>query len=152
MLVKLLIQIFLLSLRKGVPPWWYRSLKLFFILNLQPNISTFYVHHVTPYRLNELFHSALPWEYDAYVPPTRHTVLVSSTRRYNVFIYTITHSHSSDSPTRILLVYGYHLAIRSISSMSHKRVYILSSSQLCATLFEYIPLVSFLRTKKLDIR
>ena len=67
-------------------------------------------------------------------------------------VHTITHSHSSDSPTRIPLVVGYHPAIRSISSIFHKRVYILSSSQLCATLFKYIPLVSFLRTKKLDIR
>ena len=58
---------FLLSLRQGVPQWWHRSLKLFFILNLQPNISTFYAHRVTPYTLNELFHSALPWEYDVYV-------------------------------------------------------------------------------------
>ena len=27
--------------------------------------------HVTPYTLNELFHSALPWEYEVYVLPTR---------------------------------------------------------------------------------
>ena len=67
-------------------------------------------------------------------------------------VHTITHSHSSDSPTRIPLVVGYHPAIRSISSIFHKRNYILSSSQLCATLFKYIPLVTFLRTKKLDIR
>ena len=42
-------------------------------LNLQLNISTFSGHHVTPYTLNELFHSALPWEYDVSVPPTRCT-------------------------------------------------------------------------------
>ena len=71
--IKLLIQIFLLSLRQGVPQWWYRSLKLFFILNLQTNSSTFYAHHVTPYTctLNELFHSALTWEYNVYVPQLR---------------------------------------------------------------------------------
>ena len=57
---------FLLSLRQGVPQWSHRSMKLFFILNLQPNISTFYAHHVTPYTLNELFLSALPWEYNFY--------------------------------------------------------------------------------------
>ena len=43
-------------------------------LNLQLNISTFSAHHFTPYTLNELFHSALPWEYDVSVPPTRCTV------------------------------------------------------------------------------
>ena len=26
-----------------------------------------YAHHVAPYTINELFHSALPWEYDVYV-------------------------------------------------------------------------------------
>ena len=74
--MKLLIQIFLLSLRQGVPQWWYRSLKLFFILNLQTNISTFYAHPVTPYTLNELFHSALPWEYNVYVPQLRCSICV----------------------------------------------------------------------------
>ena len=43
-------------------------------LNLQLNISTFSAHHVTLYTLNELFHSALPWEYDVSVPQTRCTV------------------------------------------------------------------------------
>ena len=43
-------------------------------LNLQLNISTFSAHHFTPYTLNELFHSALPREYDVSVPPTRCTV------------------------------------------------------------------------------
>ena len=37
-------------------------------LNLQLNISTFSAHHFIPYTLNELFHSALPWEYDVSVP------------------------------------------------------------------------------------
>ena len=67
-------------------------------------------------------------------------------------VHTITHSHSSESPTRIPLVVGYHPAIRSVSSIFHKRIYILSHCQHCATLFKYIPLVTFLRTKKLDIR
>ena len=102
--IKLLIQIFLLSLCKGVPQWRYWLLKLLFILNLQTNISTFYAHHVTPHTLNELFHSALPWEYDVYVHSMRRsncivmnqhkhntltdvdTISVSSARRYNVFI------------------------------------------------------------------
>ena len=104
--IKLLIQIFLLSLCKGVPQWRYWLLKLLFILNLQMNISTFYAHHVTPHTLkfNELFHSALPWEYDVYVHSMRRsncivmnqhkhntltdvdTISVSSARRYNVFI------------------------------------------------------------------
>ena len=43
-------------------------------LNLQLNISTFSAHHFTPYTLNELSHSALPWQYDVSVPPTRCTV------------------------------------------------------------------------------
>ena len=43
-------------------------------LNPQLNISTFSAHHFTPYTLNELFHSALPWEFDVSVPPTRCTV------------------------------------------------------------------------------
>ena len=51
---------FRLSLRQGVSQWWYRSLKLFFIPNLQPNISTFYAHHVTPYTLNKLLISIQP--------------------------------------------------------------------------------------------
>ena len=51
------------------------------------NITIFYANHVTPYTLNELLHSALPWEYDVlYFPPTRRTISVSSTRGYNVFI------------------------------------------------------------------
>ena len=48
-------------------------------LNLQLNISTFSAHHVTPNTLNELFHSALPREYDVSVPPTRCTVPGQST-------------------------------------------------------------------------
>ena len=64
-------------------------------------------------------------------------------------VYTITHTHTSDSPRRIPLVVGSHPAIRSISSIFHKHIYILPSSQLCATLFKYIPLVTFLRTNKL---
>ena len=55
-------------------------------------------------------------------------------------------------PPRIPLVVGYHPAIRSISSIFHKHIYILSSSQLCTTLFKYIPLVTFLRTNKPKIR
>ena len=51
-------------------------------------------------------------------------------------VHTITHSHANDSPTRIPLVVGYHPAIRSVSSIFHKHIYILSSSQLCATLFK----------------
>ena len=71
-------------------------------------------------------------------------------QRVHIYYHTLslkrlTHAYSSSCR-------GYHPAIRSISSIFHKRVYILSSSQLCATLFKYIPLVSFLRTKKLDIR
>ena len=114
--IKLLIQIFLLSLCKGVPQWRYWLLKLLFILNLQMNISTFYAHHVTPHTLNELFHSALPWEYDVYVHSMRRSncivmnqhkhnsltdvdmISVSSARRYNVFI--LSHSHTSAWPTR----------------------------------------------------
>ena len=67
-------------------------------------------------------------------------------------VYTITYTHTSDSPTRIPLVVGYHPAIRSISSIFHKHIYILSSSQLCATLFKSIPLITLLRTNKPEIR
>ena len=41
-------------------------------------------------------------------------------------VHTIAHTHTSDSPTRIPLVVGYHPAIRSISSIFHKHIYILS--------------------------
>ena len=66
-------------------------------------------------------------------------------------VCTIKHIHSSNSPTRTLLVVGYHPATRSISSIFHKHKYILSSSQLCATMFKYIPLITFLRTIKPEI-
>ena len=66
----------------------------------QPNISTFYAHHVTPSALKEFFHSPLPWEYDVYVPPTRRTISVSSTRRYSVFIL---HPHSHKRLTHTYL-------------------------------------------------
>ena len=86
--------------------------------------------------------------------------ICSSNETYNLGLlnqeiqrfHTITHTHSSDSPTRIPLVVGYHPAIRSISSMFHKHIYILSSAQLCATLFKYVPLVTFLRTNKPETR
>ena len=146
--IKLLIQIFLLPLRQDVPQWCYRSLKLFFILNLQPNINTFYAHHLTPYKINELFHSALPWEYDAYVSSTRRTISVSSTRSHAACLYYHTHSHK-----RLTQTYPFSCRIAPSDSLNiinfHKHIYILSSSQLCATLFKYIPLVTFLRTNKL---
>ena len=37
-------------------------------------------------------------------------------------VHTTTHTHTSDSPTPIPLVVGYHLAIRSISSIFHKQI------------------------------
>ena len=67
-------------------------------------------------------------------------------------VHTITHTHTSDLPTRIPLVVGYHPVIRSISSIFHKHIYNLSSSQQGVTLFKYIPLVIFLRTYKPEIR
>ena len=70
-------------------------------------------------------------------------------------VYTITHTHTSDSPRRIPLVdlvVRYHLAIWSIPSIFHKHIYILSSSPLGAILFKYILLLTFLRTNKPDIR
>ena len=66
-------------------------------------------------------------------------------------VCTIKHIHTSNSPTRIPRVVGYHPATRSISSIFHKHKYILSSSQLCATMFKYIPLITFLRTIKPEI-
>ena len=77
------------------------------------------------------------------------TILVSSARRYNMFTQcTIKHIHTSYSPTRIPLVVGYHPATQSISSIFHKHKYILSSSQLCVTMFKYKPLITFLCTIK----
>ena len=67
-------------------------------------------------------------------------------------VHATTHTHTSDSPTRIPLIVGYHPAIRSISSIFHKHIYILSSSQHGVTLFKYITLVIFLRTNKPEIR
>ena len=66
-------------------------------------------------------------------------------------VCTIKHIHTSNSPTFIPLVVGYHPATPSISSIFHKHKYILSSSQLCATMFKYIPLITFLRTIKPEI-
>ena len=67
--------------------------------------------------------------------------------------YYHTYSHKRlTQPTRIPLIAGYHPAIRSISSMFHKHIYILSSSQHDVTLIKYIPLVTFLRTNKPEIR
>ena len=85
----------------------------------------------------------------------RIRTICSSNETYNIGIlnqeiqsvHTITHTHTSDSPTRIPLVVGYHPATRSISciftstftsSIFHKHIYILSSSQLCA-LPSYVP-------------
>ena len=76
----------------------------------------------------------------------RIRTICSSNETYNIGIlnqeiqsvHTITHTHTSDSPTRISLVVGYHPATRSISSIFHKHIYILSSSQLCA-LPSYVP-------------
>ena len=113
--------IFLFSLSQGVPQWWHRSLNLSFIINLQPNISTFYAHHVTPSALKEFFLSALPWEYDVYVPPARRTISVSSTRRYSVFIL---HPHSHKRLTHTYLSScrippGHSLNIRVYFSQAH---------------------------------
>ena len=85
--------------------------------------------------------------------------ICSSNETYNLGLlnqeiqrfHTITHTHSNDSPTRVPLVVRYHPAIRSISSIFHKHIYILSPYQLCSTLFKYIPLVTFLRTNKPEI-
>ena len=121
--IKLFFQIFLFSLSQGVPQWWYRSSKLSFILNLQPNISTFYAHHVTPSALKEFFHSALPREYDVYVPPTRRTISISSTRKY-VYSVFILHTHSHKRLTHTYLSScrippGHSLNIRIYFSQAH---------------------------------
>ena len=144
---KMLIQIFLLFLRQGVPQWWYRSLKFFPLLDLQTNISTFYAHHVTPYTLNELFHSArirrICSSNETFkmrcneLTQTRYllrtevdTISVSSTMT-TCSCYQ-TPANTSDSPTRIPLVIGYHPAIRSISSISSQtHLHSLILSTLC---------------------
>ena len=87
--------------------------------------------------------------------------ICSSNETYNLGLlnqevqrfHTITHTLTQAAPPPCIpLVVGYHPAIRSISSIFHKHIYILLSSQLCATLFKYIPLVTFLRTNKPEIR
>ena len=72
-----------------------------------------------------------------------------TTFSYTTYYHTHSHKHS---PSRIPPVVGYHPAIRSISSIFHKHIHFLSSSQLCATLFKSIPLVAFLRSNKPEIR
>ena len=67
----------------------------------------------------------------------RIRTICSSNETYNIGIlnqeiqsvHTITHTHTSDSPTRIPLVVGYHPATRSISSIFHKHIYIIYISQ-----------------------
>ena len=65
-------------------------------------------------------------------------------------VHTITHSHTSDSPTRIPLVVGHHPASRSISSIFHKHIYTLSSSQLIVLLCLniYLSLPSYVLTSQ----
>ena len=53
-----------------------------------------------PFRTKRVFPFTLPWEYDVYVPPTRRTISVSSTRRYSVFIL---HPHSHKRLTHTYL-------------------------------------------------
>ena len=133
------------------------------------NISTFFAHHVIPYTLNELFHLALPCDGIQSIRSSNETFKLrckESTQPqclyrhgYNLGllsqeiqrVHTITQTCTSNSPTCIPLVVAYHSATHSISSIFHKHIYILSSSQLCATMFKYIPLVTFLRTNKLEI-
>ena len=85
---------------------------------------------------------------DAYVSSTRRTISVSSTRSHAACLYYHTHSHK-----RLTQTYPFSCRIAPSDSLNiinfHKHIYILSSSQLCATLFKYIPLVTFLRTNKL---
>ena len=87
----------------------------------------------------------------------RIRTICSSNETYNIGIlnqeiqsvHTITHTHTSDSPTRIPLVVGYHPATRSISSIFHKHIYIIYISQ--AHLHSLILptlCVTFLRTNK----
>ena len=57
---------------------------------------------MSPLHTKRAFPFSLAVRIRAYVPPTRRTVSVSSTRRYNVFI--LSHSHSSDSPSNSLRI------------------------------------------------
>ena len=91
---------------------------------------------VTPYTLKELFHSALPWEYNVYVPRARRSNCVATNiltqgqylnrhgsgllKQKIQRVHTFTHTHTSNSPTRIPLVVGYHPAIQSMSSIFTK--------------------------------
>ena len=101
--IKLLIQICLLSLHQGIPQWWYRSLKLFLVLNLQTNMSPL-TKSGSPFRLalrirriyfsNETFKLRRNELIQAqYTLTDVDTTSVSSTRRYNVFIRSHTPTH-----------------------------------------------------------
>ena len=111
----------------------------------------FYAHHVTPYTLNELFHSALPWKFDAYVPPTRRTTSFFSGWRYNVFI--LSHTLTQATHPRVSLYLTdttqpfaqHHLFFTSTFTFSHPPNFVL------LLLFEYIPLVTFLSTNRPQI-
>ena len=63
-------------------------------------------------------------------------------------MFILSHTHTSDSPTRIPLVVGYAPAICSISSIFHKHIYILSSSLRCATFLNIdLSLLSYVLTR-----
>ena len=123
---------------------------------------------VTPYTLKELFHSALPWEYNVYVPRARRSNCVATNiltqgqylnrhgsgllKQKIQRVHTFTHTRTSNSPTRIPLVVGYHQAIQSISSIftksyntftfSHTRNFLL----LCLNI--YLSLPSYVLTRR----
>ena len=127
----------------------------------------------TSYTLNELFHSALPSEYDVCSSNETHKLRYNeltqylNRRGYNVGflnqkiqrVHTITRTDTlkpsdaiTDSPTRISLVAGYNPALPSISSIFHKYIHILSSFQRSATVFKSIPFVPFRSTNKPEVR
>ena len=117
--------------------------------------------------LNELFHSALPWECEVYVPSTRLrfneqycyrrgynlSLLYQGIQRVQPITHTdvLTQRTIADSLTRIPLVLGYHRAIRSISSIFHKHIHIIFSHPpnlvlLCLDM--YLSLPSYVPTRR----
>ena len=58
---------------------------------------------------------------------------------------------TANQPQRVPLVITYNPALRYVSSIINKQVYILSSSPRCANVFKAKPFVAFRRSKNLSI-
>ena len=138
---------------------WSRPIS---ILNRQTNTNTFCNCRVTPYILNEPFHSASLSDYDAYVLPTKaslyapmnssNTLTIVDTTSLFQRVHAIARIKLSQTttsqPSRVLLVITYNPALRSISTIIQRHFKILSSSPRCNSVFQTTPLVAFRRPYK----